>query len=121
VFHWLRLYRTFPLDRMRIFSCEAQEELNDQLGRENRGLGSGSVTAAQFLQEGSIGSQEAVWKALVMVGSGAGFLEKRRVELECGAGGDHDLPYQFSLPTSMPQALAWVKLLGRAQRGDVQP
>ena len=31
-------------------------------------------------------------------------LEKRREELERGSGGDHDLP-------SLPQVLAWVKLL----------
>jgi len=38
-------------------------------------------------------------------------LEKRREELERGAGGDHDLPYRFMLPTWLPQVLAWVKLL----------
>jgi hypothetical protein len=47
-------------------------------------------------------------------------LEKRREELERGAGGDHDLPYQFTLPTSMPQVLAWVKLLARVQQGEFQ-
>ncbi len=48
-------------------------------------------------------------------------LEKRREECERGAGGDHDLPYRFTLPTSMPQVLAWVKLLARVQQGDFQP
>ncbi|HKF38973.1 MAG TPA: hypothetical protein VKB35_18900, partial [Ktedonobacteraceae bacterium] len=38
-----------------------------------------------------------------------------------GAGGDHDLPYQFTLPTAMPQVLAWVKLLARVRQGDFQP
>ena len=46
-------------------------------------------------------------------------LEKRREELERGAGGDHDLPYRFILPTSLPQVLAWVKLLARVQQGDL--
>ncbi|HKF36238.1 MAG TPA: hypothetical protein VKB35_05000 [Ktedonobacteraceae bacterium] len=46
-------------------------------------------------------------------------LDKRREELELGVGGDHDLPYQFTLPSSMPQILAWVKLLVRVQQGDV--
>jgi hypothetical protein len=45
-------------------------------------------------------------------------LDRRREELERGAGGDHDLPYRFRLPTSTPQVLAWVKLLVRVQRGD---
>jgi len=43
-------------------------------------------------------------------------LDKRREEIERGAGGDHDLPYRFTLPTSMPQVLAWVKLLARVQQ-----
>jgi hypothetical protein len=47
--------------------------------------------------------------------------DKRRDEFERGAGGDHDLPYRFMLATSMPQALAWVKLLVRVQQGDLQP
>lgn len=42
-----------------------------------------------------------------------GFLERRRALLESGAGGDHDVAYQFALPTSMLQILAWVKLLVR--------
>jgi hypothetical protein len=48
-------------------------------------------------------------------------LEKRREEIERGAGGDHDLPYRFTLPTSIPQVLGWVKLLVRVQQGDFQP
>jgi hypothetical protein len=48
-------------------------------------------------------------------------LEKRREELERGAGGDHDLPHEFTLPTSMPQVHAWTKLLLRVQNGDLQP
>ena len=46
-------------------------------------------------------------------------LDKRREELERGVGSDHDRPYRFTLPTSMPQVLAWVKLLGRVQQGDL--
>ena len=52
---------------------------------------------------------------------GASSLEKRRVELERGAGGDHDIAYRFMLPTSMPQVLAWAKLLVKLQDGDLQP
>ena len=48
-------------------------------------------------------------------------LDKRRENLECGAGGDHDLPYRFTLPTSLPQVLVWVKLLVKVQNGEFQP
>ena len=47
-------------------------------------------------------------------------LDRRRLEAERGAGGDHDLPYEFTLPTSTPQVLAWVKLLVRVRESDLQ-
>ena len=149
VFQWLRLYRALPQERLRVFSCSSREEMNGQLGREHEGLSSTSVTAAQFLQERRIASPEVVWGALAcgrpgnerttsiaivtesppgeksreaqpLDERGIGSLERRRVELERGAGGDHDCPYRFTLPGSMPQVLAWVKLLVRAQHGDFQ-
>lgn len=46
-------------------------------------------------------------------------LDKRRVELEMGAGGDHDQPYVFTLPVSVPQVLAWTRLLVRVQQGEL--
>lgn len=52
---------------------------------------------------------------------GMNTLERRRMELEGGAGGDHDSPYIFTLPTLMPQALSWMKLLVRVQEGALEP
>jgi hypothetical protein len=46
-------------------------------------------------------------------------LDRRRLEVERGAGGDHDLLYEFTLPTSTLQVLAWVKLLVRVQESDL--
>jgi len=48
-------------------------------------------------------------------------LERRRLEQELGPGGDHDVPYIFALPLSLPQVLAWMRLLGRIQRGEEEP
>ena len=31
----------------------------------------------------------------------------------------HDLPYRFTLPTSLPQVLAWMKLLTKMQEGKL--
>jgi hypothetical protein len=150
LFQWLQFYRAFPQDRLRIFSSPSRDEMNEQLARENQGLGSTSVTAAQFLQDRMIRSQEAGWAAsgrgtrwneptasiAVAIESasnerswgaytlderGTSFLEKRRVELEGGAGGDHDVPYSFALPTCVPQVLAWMKLLVKVQGGALQP
>ncbi len=137
---WLQFYRAFPHERLRIFSSPSREELNEQLVRENQGRSSTSVPATQFLQARGIAPRGAVREA----GAGGArahertpsipaetggtpsdscmsSLEKRREELERGAGGDHDLPYQFTLPTSMPQVLAWVKLLARGELQDFQP
>lgn len=137
---WLQFYRAFPQERVRIFSSSSREELNEQLMRENQGLESNSVPATQFLQEKGITLQGAV-RETCAGGSQSNErttpipaetspspyqncispLEKRREELEHGAGGYHDLPYRFTLPTSMPQVLAWVKLLIMVQNGELQP
>ncbi|HEX9133928.1 MAG TPA: hypothetical protein VF844_16675, partial [Ktedonobacteraceae bacterium] len=134
LFQWLRLYLALPHERLHIFSCASREEMNEQLVRENQGLGSTSVRAAQFLQERLISSLEVeraavaqriqgnerttsiavVTEALLGESSGElqtldergiSALEKRGGELERGTGGDHDLPYRFTLPTAMPQVL----------------
>jgi len=136
---WLQVYRAFPPERLRIFSSTSPQELNEQLARENQGFFSASVPAPQFLQERKIALQGTVRKAsprgtqadeptasipakpsLSPAERGMSPLDRRREEIECGTGGDHDLPYQFTLPTSLPQILAWVRLLARVQRGDVQ-
>jgi len=147
LFQFLRLYRALGHARLRVFSSSSREELNEQLVRENRGLESTSVTAAQFLQERLIGSAEMAWRtstrgtrenewttsiAVVtgpslgesgrgenaFAGRGMSPLEQRREELERGEGGDHDIPYRFTMPSSMPQVLAWMKLLVRVQDGN---
>ena len=140
VLKWLQFYRAFPQKRLRIFSSPSREELNEQLARENQGRSSTSLPATQFLQARGITPRGAVGEACARGSrahehtafisakpspspdeSGMSPLDKRREELERGAGGDHDLPYRFTLPTSMPQVFAWVKLLARVQQGDFQP
>jgi hypothetical protein len=136
---WLQVYRAFPQERLRIFSASSPQELNEQFARENQGLFSSGVPALQFLHERRIAPQGAVREASIWVAraherttsipakpspsadeSGMCPLDKRREELEHGAGGDHDLPYQFTLPTSLPQALVWVKLLARVELREFQ-
>jgi hypothetical protein len=140
VLQWLQFYRAFPQERLRIFSSSSREALHEQLVRENQGLASTSVPATQFLQARGITPRGAVGEACAggarahehtafipaktsptPDGRGVSELDKRREELEYGAGGDHDLPYRFTLPTSLPQVLGWVKLLARVRQGDFQP
>ena len=150
VFQFLRLYCALPQDRLRVFSSSSCEDLDEQLAQENLGLGSSSVTAAYFLKERLICSSEmtgrtsgsgagehqervsiAVSTTTQLIENGrAGYildqrcmstLASRRLALELGPGGDHDVPYRFALPDSMPQVLAWMRLLARIQRGELQP
>ncbi|HEY6407795.1 MAG TPA: hypothetical protein VIY29_10040 [Ktedonobacteraceae bacterium] len=138
LWRWLQFYRLFPRERLRIFSSPSREGLNEQLVRENQGLRSLSVPAAQFLQErgmaprevggqaaagGTQTNERGAFAALSELSSqarGASPLDKRREDLERGAGGDYDTPYQFALPLSITQVLAWLKLQARVQQGDLQ-
>jgi len=47
-------------------------------------------------------------------------LDRRRLELELGTSGDHDTRYMFTLPTSLPQVLAWMRLRAWVQDGELQ-
>jgi hypothetical protein len=149
LFQILRLFRALPQDQLRVFSSSSREGLAEQLAQENKGLASTSVTAAQFLCERMLRPAAAVWSISAREGGtslerrsiavisqhpvnerggggsapesrGMSALEKRREELESGPGGDHDLPYSFSLPLSLPQVLAWMTLLVRVQ-GELHP
>ena len=147
LFQVLRLYGPLPQEHLRVFSSPSREGLEEQLRQENSGLGSASATAAQFLQQRLIqsggvtsacGAREHEGTTSIAVStrtrldesSGAAqalgersmsSLERKRLEQELGAGGDHDVPYHFALPLSMPQVRAWVRLMGRVQRGELQP
>jgi len=101
LFQLLRRYRNLSQDHLRVFSSSSREEMDEQLARENNGLASHSVTAAQFMQEQMIGSQQgtsfaAVRPSLNGSGSGTDVLDERpssspasrRVVLEHGVGGD---------------------------------
>lgn len=150
LFQLLRLYSVLPQDRLRVFFSSSRESLQEQLAQENQGFGSQSVTAAQFLQKRMIRSPEMSQgtsecetgehreRASIAVSTRTplnensrasdtldkGWMnspERSRLEFELGPGGDHDIPYNFALPASLPQVLAWMRLLARVHRGKVQP
>ena len=77
------------------------------------------------LERRSVISQQAVnersGEGSALESRGMSVLERRREELESGAGVDHDRPYRFSLPLSLPQVLAWMKLLAKLEQGELQP
>ena len=154
LFQFLRLYSALPQDHLRVFSSCSRESLEERLLQENKGLGSHSVTAAQFLQERRILSPQGTrgtpardegadrrWQPSLMgaiaarshpsvkengkEGNGLGAtgmsaLESRRLEIERGPGGDHAVAYRFALPVCLPQVLAWMRLLAKVHRGELQ-
>ena len=147
LFQVLRLYGALPQEHLRVFSSPSREGLEEQLRQENSEPGSASVTAAHFLQQRLIHSSgvtsaggarghegttstavstrtrldERAIAAHAPCERSTSSLERRRLEQELGAGGDHDVPYHFALPLSLPQVLAWMRLMGRVQRGEVEP
>jgi hypothetical protein len=149
LFRVLKLYRTMPWDRIRVFFASSVEGLDEMLARENNGLVSSSLTAEQLFNESehihprernqaesergpgvsrgmAVTSilREQTWDEQRLSASFKGsmsFLEMRRLELELGASGDHDTPYTFSLPASLPQVLAWANLLTRMRSAELEP
>jgi hypothetical protein len=147
LFQVLRLYRTLPPEHLLVFSSPTREGLQEQLVQEHSGNGSASANAARFLQQRLIcsaggtsasGSDEHEGMASIAVSASTRLdesdratctvsetslssRERRRLEYELGTGGDHDVPYHFALPSSMPQVLAWMRLLGRVHREELQP
>ena len=45
--------------------------------------------------------------------------EQKRLEIELGPGSDHDTPYLFTLPISLQERLAWLRLQMRVQAGEL--
>ena len=125
VFHWLKIYSIFPQDQIRVFSSQDVSELEEMLRSENCGVPSGSVTAEQFLRERLIIKNEQLPVSFSIPPSddsihsvlfpqrkkeAKAILDKKRLELEWGPGGDHDIPYYYALPTSRPLMQAWLRL-----------
>jgi hypothetical protein len=139
LFQWLRIYGSCPQNRIRVFSSSSKEGLEEMLMCENCGQPSDSITAEQFLRDRHIQVQEGAQStlaqetteqmpplsntlatslpvqenSLVLFSADESYLsslDRRRLEIEQGPGGDHDVPYRFSLPISTPQLLAWICL-----------
>jgi len=104
VLGFLKIYRCIPKEHVRVFLSSSVENMEEMLRRENQGLISTSVTSDQL------------WDQRRM-----NLSEMRRLELELCSMGDHDIPYIFNMPTSIPQILAWAKLLAKVQNGELEP
>jgi hypothetical protein len=148
LFGFLKLYSIIPRDSIRVFYSSSVECLDVMLERENKGLASNSITAEQLLtgrrsihslemalleKELGLTNRERIVTSISTAQSlnvrnvNSSYkeydnsLDMRRLELELGTSADHDIPYEFELPTSIPQALAWIDLLVKVHSGNVVP
>jgi len=100
----LNLYRCLPKGRIRVFLSTSPEQMEAMLSRANQGLLSTAITTDQLWDKHC-----------------TSWVEVKRLEMELGAGGDHDQAYAWSLSSSGPHVLAWITLLVRVQQGKLQP
>jgi hypothetical protein len=100
----LNLYRCVPREHIRVFLSSSLEQMEEMLARANQGLLSTAITVEQL------------WDRRCM-----NWIEVRRLEMELGAGGDHDCPYSSNVPTSNLPMLAWTKLRALRARGELVP
>ena len=99
----LNLYRSVPREHIRVFLSSSTEQMDAMLSQANQGLLSTAITVDQL------------WDKHCM-----SWIEVRRLEVELGAGCDHDQPYICSLPPSGPQMLAWTKLQALREHGEFE-
>ncbi len=100
----LNLYRCVPREHIRVFLSSSLEQMEEMLARANQGLLSTAITVEQL------------WDRRCM-----NWIEMRRLEMELGAGGDHDCPYSSNVHTSNLPVLAWTKLRALRARGELVP
>lgn len=147
VLTYLQIYRCPAHAHLRIFFAASVEALEEMLAVENLGDASFSVTPEQLLSGRQMQSLEAQpaealpparqrtltttasdnapnepgAPATPLAAGGITALEARRLELELGAGGDHDRPYTFAFPRALPETYAWIRLMTKVQCGDLEP
>jgi hypothetical protein len=100
-------------EKMGFSSREVRREASAGGKAENEGTTVSALTVQRSPDECS-------GEAQVLDACSGWRLLQRRMELEQGAGGDHDHPYQFTLPTWIPQAVAWATLLTKVQSGAIR-
>jgi hypothetical protein len=139
LFRWLRMYGGLPNDCIRVFFASSRQGLDKMLTRENQGAASNSMTLEQLatqrwrinpseirrveaeldLQEDEGAGSHAIPTEEPVNGKRIDVPEMAQVEEEQGTGPDHDLPYLFTLPGFLPEALCWARLLTKVHDGQL--
>jgi len=100
----LNMYRCMPKENVRVFLTTSPEQMEEMLCRANQGLLSTAITVDQLYDKHCVS-----------------LIEVRRLEIELGAGSDHDQPYTWSLPPSGSHMLAWAKLWALGEHSEFEP
>ena len=141
LFRFLRRYGVLglPNERIRVFFASSPQVLDEMLTRENEGAVSNSMTVEQLaaqrwrISPAEIRRREAELCPQENEGSGShpvlteqpvnGKLmevpEMTQIEVDQGTGADHDSPYIFTLPSFLPEALNWARLLAKVHAGEL--
>jgi hypothetical protein len=140
VLRLLRMYSNLlPNDRIRVFFASSAHGLDEMLTRQNQGAVSNSMTVEQLAAqswrispleirrvEAELGLQEnegsgptTVLAEQLVNGKRPDVPEMTQVVADQGTGADHDLPYIFTLPIFLPEALSWARLLAKVHTGEV--
>ncbi len=141
LFRLLKLYAGLPPDRLRVFFASSRPGLDEMLTRENQGAVSNSITVEQLIAqkwrispteirrvEAELGLEEnKEWASPTILTEQpaneqcmpAPVSEMAPVQQDQAADVDHDLPYIFTLPTFLPEALSWARLLTKVQAGEL--
>jgi len=98
----LKLYHCLPKEQLRVFLSSTPEQMDVMLARENQGMLSTAINIEQLWDQHLTDE-----------------IEVRRLEIELGNGGDHDIPLSWNLPVSGDQLLAWTKLLCKYECGEI--
>lgn len=143
LFRFLRRYRNLglPNDRIRVFFASSTHAFDELLIRENKGAASNSMTVEQLaaqrwwinpseirrveaelsLHENQGSVSHAVRTEQPVKGKPMDVPQLTQVEGDQGTGADHDLPYHFTLPSLLPEALSWARLLSKVHAGELVP
>ena len=96
----LKLYHCMPREYIRVFLSTSPEQLETMLRQENQGWLSTAIAIDQLWNRHRVN-----------------WIEVRRLEMELGTGGDHDCPYTWNMPSSVPYPLAWTELRALREGG----
>ena len=101
----------FELGLQESMELIAKSAITRKLGDESSSLQAASSIEATnpVIAETRVNNQES------------NFIRQTREKLEWSRGDGYDTLYTFALPVSMPQILAWTRLLAKVQRGELIP